>query len=276
MTSSAPFNKTEHETKAYMTYFRIIPLLCMAAGAVSFNAAHAQAPAKDSDWTVSAGVGIASVPAGIGAQKRKTRLLPAVDVRHRSGFFANVQDGAGFETRLDALTLSAALGVDFYERDPKNNRLLAGAKKVGLAPAARFKAEYALNDFTVSGTLASRLGDAAKRGNTLQLEAAYALLTSKTVLASVGVNATLADAKFARNLLSVNAADAAATGLRRFDAGSGLFESGVFTQGLYRIDADWTLFSRLQFTCLHGDAAKAPFVQKKNATTFALFTTYTF
>jgi MipA family protein len=243
-------------------------LLCFAT--------QAQTSPEKSDWIIRAGAGVVSAPASIGASKRRNMLLPNIDVRNQNGFFASVADGIGFETKPGDWTLSAALGADFYSRDPKDNSRLAGLEKIGFAPALKLGAGYALGDFNLSAALSSRLGSANKRGNSLVLEGGYNAIASKKLLGTVGLTGTVIDTKFARNLVSISPADSLVTGLPVYQAGSGLLDAGVFAQALYRIDDRWIVFSRLQLMQLQGDAAKSPLVQKKNQTTFLLFATYSF
>lgn len=241
-----------------------------------YFAAQAQTGPEKGDWIIRAGAGVVSAPASIGASKRRNMLLPSIDVRNQNGFFASVADGIGFETKPDDWTLSAALGADFYSRDPKDNSRLAGLEKIGIAPALKLGAGYALGDFNLSAALSSRLGGGIKRGNSLVLEGSYNAIASKRLLGIIGITGTVIDTKFARNLLSTSPADSAVTGLPVYQAGSGLLDAGVFAQALYRFDDRWTLFSRLQFSQLRGDAAKSPIVEKKNQTTFLLFTNHSF
>jgi MipA family protein len=256
---------------------RLVITAVFALGPLAaLGSAHAQTSPPARDWRFSVGAGILSSPEFIGAGDQKTLLLPSFEARYKDWFFASPRDGIGLQTNLSGLKLSGALGIDLNSRDPKDDPRIAGLRKVGAAPALRLKAEYGFGDLGVSALLASRLGSDVKRGSSLQLEGGYNLLKGQQYLGTVGLSARLMDGKFADNFLSVSPQDSAASGLRPYKAGSGLLDAGVFVQGAYFFNDRWSIFSRLQYMQLQGDAADSPIVQKKGQPSFLLFGNYSF
>jgi MipA family protein len=248
-----------------------------AAGTLAaLGAAHAQTSPPARDWRFSVGGGLVVSPEFIGAEDQKAMLFPNFDVRYKDWFFASPRDGIGLQTSTSGLKLSGALGIDLTNRDPKDDPRLTGLRKISAAPALRLKAEYGFGDIDLSALMVNRLGSNAKRGSTVQLEGGYNLLKGQQYRGSVGLSARLTDGKFADNFLSVSPQDSAASGLRPYKAGSGLLDAGVFVQGAYFFNERWSIFSRLQYMQLQGDAADSPIVQKKGQPSFLLFGNYSF
>jgi MipA family protein len=256
---------------------RLALIAAFAAGTLAaVGLAHAQTSPPARDWRFSVGAGMVSAPEFIGAGDQKTLLLPSFEARYKDWFFASPRDGIGLQAVTNGLKLSGALGIDLNSRDPKDDPRLTGLRKIGVAPALRLKAEYGFGDIDLSALLVNRLGSDAKRGTSLQLEGGYNLLKGQQYLGTVGLSARLIDGKFADNFLSVSPQDSAASGLRPFKAGNGLLDAGVFVQGAYFFNERWSIFSRLQFMQLQGDAVDSPIVQKRGQPSFLLFGNYSF
>ena len=250
----------------------------LALATASLLALHApvRAQAAGPDWKFGVGAGVVSGPSYIGSDDQRTRVLPNFSARYQNWFFATVPDGVGVQTTLSGIKLSGALGLDFNDRDPKDNPRLSGFSKVGIAPALRLKAEYGFGDVGVSALLSSRLGSSTKSGSTLQLDGGYSLLKGPQLFGSVGLSARVMDGRFADNLIGVSAQNAAASGLSPYKAGAGLLDAGVYVQGTYVFNERWSIFSRVQFMQLQGDAADSPIVLRKNQPSVLLFGNYAF
>lgn len=254
----------------------LIVLASLVGAATIPQSVMAQQRGSPDGWEVSAGAGLVSSPYSLGSKKQHTIAVPRLDVRYKDWFFANPVDGVGVQTNLNGLTVSAALGADMNTRDPKAGDRYANLSKVGAAPAIRLRAGYEYGDFTTEAVVSSRLGSSNKGGTTLQLEESYSLYAAAKTLVNVGVTARLMDDKFAKNLVSISAVDAAQSGLPQYRAKSGLLDVGVFAQVVYPVSDRWTVFSKLQVNTLEGDAKKSPLVERRTAPTFLLFGSYTF
>ncbi|MDE2146300.1 MAG: MipA/OmpV family protein [Burkholderiales bacterium] len=246
----------------------------VAAAALSAGAAGAQERPSSPGWQTRVGAGVVAGPRSIGADKSRLRLVPSFDLRYGDWFFANPIEGIGVQSQTGAFSASAALAPDLYGRDPDAGPRFRGLSRVSPTAAARFRLGYAQDGYTASAVVSSRLGSSRRRGTTLQWEAGYDFVQGPAMHFNAGLTLTAMDSTFARNLLSVSAAEAAASGLPVYSAGSGMLDAGLYGQVLYRIDERWSVFSRLQVSRLEGDAAKAPFVVKRTAPSFVVFVDY--
>jgi MipA family protein len=265
-------------------------LVCSSLALINFVApqVHAQAIAPvvpeptpsatktPSDWRISAGFGVVSAPKYSGANKQRWLVIPNVDVRYKDWFFASPVEGIGAQTSYGDLTLSGAFGIDFNSRDRKDSTRLTGLSKTNVAPAVKLRAGYDVGDFNVSAALSSRIGSAKAQGNSVELQLGYNAIATRKLLTTIGVTTRWVDQKYAENLISISPADSLRSGLPVYKADKGVVDAGIFVQSLYRISDDWTVFSRLQFSQLHGDARYSPIVERKNQLTAALFASYTF
>ena len=254
----------------------LIVLASFAGAAATPQSALAQQRGSPDGWEVSVGAGVVSSPYSLGSKKQHTIAVPRLDVRYKDWFFANPVDGVGVQTKVSGLAFSAALGADMNTREPKAGGRYATLAKVSVAPALRLRAGYEFGDFTTEAVISSRLGSSSKGGTTLQLEESYSLYAAAKTLVNVGVAARLMDEKFAKNLVSVSALDAAQSALPEYRAKSGLLDVGVFAQVVYPVSDHWTVFSKLQVNTLEGDAKKSPLVERRTTPTFLLFGSYTF
>jgi MipA family protein len=231
----------------------------------------------ESNWRLSVGAGVISSPKFMGASKRRTIAVPGFDIRYQDWFFANPVKGVGVETKpLTGLTLKAAVGVDTTSRDSKDDPRLKGIEKIGLAPDLKLGAEYEINDFTFSTELSKRIASSNKSGAKVRFEGGYNVIANNSVVLTTGVFEELMDKNYARNFLSISAAQSSITALRPYEARRGALDSGVFLQALYRFDQRWLLFSKVDVSRLATNASNSPIVQKKNQTTALLFVSRTF
>ncbi len=236
-----------------------------------------QTRSNDSDWQIKLGGGVLSSPRFIGATKQRTMVVPAFDVRYQDWFFANPVKGIGVETKpLSGVALTAAIGFDGTSRDSKYDSRINGLPKVGATAALKLGAEYEFDEFKISAELSKRLASTEKSGTKMRFEAGYNAIDNKNLLVTTGFFQQVMDKTFARNFLSISAAQSAITGLKTYEAKRGLLDAGVFVQALYRLDDQWTIFSKLDLARLDKNAADSSIVQKKNQTTALFFVTRSF
>lgn len=120
------------------------------------------------------------------------------------------------------------------------------------------------------------MGKEEGRGTTLDLEGGYSLLASKSMGLDVGVTVRTMDATYAKNFFGITQAQSTASGLKVYKADGGALSSGVFVQGYYRINNNWTAFSRVNAAQLSGDAKDNPITQQKAQASVLLSINYTF
>lgn len=234
-----------------------------AGGLLSLGClAQTAAPAR-TGWEISAGPAVFSVPKYLGAEERRTLLIPFAEAKGPNGLFVNVERGLGQELRLGESTRFAySLALDLNARRRKDDVRFTQLADVRETAAARVEIEQDIGGWTFNATATNRLAKAEQSGATASLEASYQLTQRRDFLLSAGLNAKLMDSRFARNFFGVSGTQAAASGLPVFDAGAGLYRAAPFLQLLARIDDDWTFFGRLEAGRLRGDAAASPLVRQ--------------
>lgn len=225
-----------------------------------------EAPAAGG-WSFSAGAAALSAPRFAGSDRQRYLVVPTFELAYGDSFFINPIQGIGLRARpLEGLTTSAALGLSLDARRAKDDVRLRGLGDVKERAALILKVDYAFAQSSVSAEVSSRLGQ--QRGSLLNFEFGQNVLATSKGQYTLGVNARLMDARYARTFFEVNAAQATASGLRRFDAGAGLQRAGVFGQVLYRVSEDWTALARLDLASLRGDAAASPIVRQQRQVNF--------
>lgn len=238
--------------------------------------ASAQMQGNPDGWQTSVGAGVVYGPRSLGSKKTHVLPVPNFDVRYKDWFFAAPLQGIGVQTKLDGFELSSAIAPDFNGRDPKAGPRYANLKKISMAPALRLRAAYEIGDFTTEAVVSSRLASSGKNGTTLELEEGYELYAAAKTLVTVGANARFMNGTFAKNLVSISDADAAASGLPVYRAKSGILDAGVFAQVVYPVSDHWTLFTKVSLTSLEGSARKSPLVERRTSPGILAFANYTF
>jgi MipA family protein len=254
----------------------LLKILLCSVSVCSWTASKAQPQPSDQDWKLSAGVAARLAPRSIGSGQDRFLVVPNFDVKYKDWFFFNPIEGVGLRTSSNSLTLSGSLGVDLNYRSAKDNPVLRGFEKVGIAPALRLKAQYDTGPVGLSATSSTRIADHDANGSTLTLEASYRAYASRQMIGIVGANARFMDQNFAQNFVSVSVADSVSSGKAQYRAKSGLLDTGVFVQGIFILNREWAIVSRWQISQLSTNAANSPAVEKKIQNTLLVATSYSF
>jgi MipA family protein len=267
---NSTFRKHAMATKdQYLALNRLAAVLLAASGPAL--AQSTASPEPKSDWQSSLGAAAIVAPKSIGSDKTRYLAIPTFDIKYKDFFFIDPIKGVGVQSKpLEGLTISASLGVNFDSRRAKDDQRYRGLGDIREALAQNLSLEYEIGDAFIATSSSIRLGSREKRGSTFDVDLGYNLPAAKSFFASVGLTARAMDSTYARNFLGVNAQQAAASGLPRFNAESGVQRAGTFVQSVYRISDDWTAFGRLESTRLRGDAARSPIVERKGQTSILL------
>jgi len=250
-----------------ITPLKLSTLVALSIVSLSSNAQSAQ----PSDWNFAAGLGVATVPRFPGAKQSRVLPIPLVTATYKDVFFADTIKGVGVQGQVaDGLTLSASVGLSADERRRKDSPRLQNLQSIGMAPDVMLGAHYAYERAFVDLGLSERVGRQDRRGGIASLELGYNILASNVASLAAGVNAHAMDKNYARNFFAIDAAQSSASGLPVHDAKAGLKDVGVFVQGQYQIDKDWSVASRVAANKLEGTAARSPVVEKRVQPSFFL------
>jgi outer membrane protein len=162
------------------------------------------------------------------------------------------------------------LAVDLDARRVRDDKRFAGLHDIHEAPAARLAIDVDLGSWALSATLQSRLAAPRQGGTTLVADLTWTLVAGNAGQLGLGLTGRLMDSWHARNFLSVDAGQSAASGLPGYRADAGLLEAGPLLQGLLRLNDDWALFGRASFGRLGSQGAGSPLVRSK-ANTVLIF-----
>jgi MipA family protein len=228
-------------------------------------------------WQFGLGAGLIAAPRSVGSERTRVLVVPIPEARYQDWLFIDPIRGLGVQAQpAGGLSVSAAVGVSLDSRRAKDESRYTGLGDIKEAPALILGLDYRVGAAFLGSRVRSRLGSDNGRGSTADIDLGYNAITSRAAVLGVGVTARAMDGTYARNFFGVNAAQAAASGLQRFSAGSGLQRAGLFAQAFYRISDDWSMFGRLEATQFSGDAGSSPLVVQKRQTSFIVSARRTF
>ncbi len=241
---------------------------------------YAQSSAKSTepeDWKFSLGAAVTSSPQYPGSKKNDAMVLPNFEIRYRDYLFIDPINGFGIEQKItDGLTGRLSIGYDFTNRRAKDDVRFTGLVDIKPAGALRAGLQYRAGSYFAKGTVTDRLGKEQGRGTMLDLEAGYSLFASPIAGLDLGAIVQTMDNTYAKNFFGITQTQSSVTGLKVFEAKSGVLSSGVFVQGYYKLTPNWTAFARLEALQLGGDAKDSPITQKKAQTSLLATVNYTF
>jgi MipA family protein len=261
-----------------MRIIHCVPVLILAAtGAMAVAqtppAANAGAGTgiKVTGWQFGLGAALIAGPRSVGSDETRVRLVPLVEARYQDWLFIDPIRGIGVQTQpASGLNASAALGVSLDSRRAKDEARYQGLADIKEAPAVILGLDYRLGDAFVASRLRSRLGSENGRGTTVDVDLGYNVIASRAGVLGLGLTARAMDSTYARNFFGVTSAQAAASGLRAFDAEGGAQRVGLFAQAFYRLSDDWSMFGRLEATQLSDDLGASPLVVQKRQTSLLI------
>ena len=122
---------------------------------------------------------------------------------------------------------------------------LGGFVQAWLAPQLRAHAEV-------------RQGVSGHRGLVSNINLDYVVRDGDRWLFSLGPRVSLSDGKYQRAYFSVDAREAAATGLPQFRPGGGVHAVGASATGLYQLTERWGVYGYVKYDRLVDDAGDSP------------------
>ena len=164
------------------------------------------------------------------------------------------------------------------ERDDVDNNRVDRLREVDDAFELGLYGGYASGPWSADLTFAADVSD-EHEGYIVTLNGAYAARVSDVLTLTFGAAATYADSDYMDTYFSIDGDNATRSGLRRYDAGSGLKDIGLTLGANYRLGGSWGLIGSLSYFRLLGDAEDSPVVDDegdKNQYGAALAVTYSF
>ncbi|RFP16114.1 MULTISPECIES: MipA/OmpV family protein [unclassified Duganella] len=223
------------------------------------------APAAGDSLTV--GGGIAYVPEYAGSKKSRVVPLPYIERTFDNGFFLSTMRGAGFQTSVSGVGLSAALSYGGARADHKRNIFdgsdaLKGMGDIQGAAQAVLGASYQFGTVGVSLSTTQNLAH-REHGATYTLGAATQLYTTASDQVGLSVSTEYADKKHMQTYFGVTAAQSAASGYKAYNARGGIANVTTSVSWNHVLDKNWSVHTVLGITQLASDAADSPLTKRK-------------
>lgn len=173
------------------------------------------------------------------------------------------------------LQLGLALGGD-DGRKASDSRYLAGMGDVDERATLNLYAKAAVNDqFGLSTGLQLGVGNFGK-GGLLIVGASYGVSLTPATRMGFNVLATLANADYMQDYFGVSAAQASASGYKRYTPKSGLRDITVGLGVQHQISREWMLITSLNSTTLSDAAKDSPLVRKATSQSAFVAVAYNF
>jgi outer membrane protein len=204
------------------------------------------------------GAGVAAAPKYQGSEDYRILPIPAIDIK-RGWFFANLRNGVGIEPiSTETLTISASA---VFVQGIRSKDLPAGIDRLSDAVGARIFSSIRTGGFVATLGATKVLG--GTKGTIADASLSYRVQLSSRFMLTPTVAATWADRKYNDRYFGVTAAEALASGLPQFTAGSGFKDiSGALTAS-YRLTDRVTLSATGSVSTLLREVEDSPIVRKK-------------
>lgn len=272
---------------------RTTPKTCvmgMAMFALS-TAAFAQSTSQESDWKVSAGLGVLHTPIFPGAAKSQIRPAPYLSISYRDRFFVRgpaigvnlFHFGEDDRFRVGVLTRITP-EAEWDESDDRSLHPLgkiSGGIDAGIFGSYRGKSWFAELAATRGAVLRKEHGEKNTRGSgtAVQFGFGYTTQLASHLRWTAQASTQWADATRTRTYFGVSDAQSLATGLQPYQPKAGITSYGVTTTLNYAFGKRWTLIGLVKYERLAGDAKNSPIVTthgRTNQLSTGLFLGYRF
>lgn len=258
----------------------------LAAALITFaTTATAQSPEESDDkiWSVSLGAGAIYHPDYEGSDDYEVDGLPMIGVNYR-----DIVELRGPSLTVDLLELSGSeLAEDLgfgvlaqFEmgREANDNPVLRNLDEIDRGALAGVWVSYALGPIDLQ---LKAMQDATSRheGTIAELQAGYGFMLGDRLLTQLEVSTTWSDDKYTQAYFGITEQQAAASGLRQFEAAGGIKDVEASAMVHYLLTEHWRITGRLAYRRLLGDAADSPLVEDEgssNQASVALFVSYEF
>lgn len=241
--------------------------------------------AEQSDGNVlTLGGGVDVAPRYSGSDKSRVGAAQVVDYAMANGFFISTTRGVGYGNNIGNLDYSAAVS---YRTGRKDKDVSSDSISYG--------SDYlrGMGDIKGSAIVVPGLGYKVTDWLHLQLQAEVPvserdngeavhfgiicpLYTSPKNEVTLALTSSWGSDKYMQTYYGVSAAQSAASGFARHDAGAGIYAYSLNLDWTHRLTSRWSVLASAGAMQLTGDAADSPIVQRKTSPTGSLKVTYSF
>ena len=230
------------------------------------------------------GGGVDVAPRYSGSDKSRVTAAQVVDYAMENGFFISTTRGLGYGNRVGNLDYSAALSyrAGRKDRDVSSDSIASGSDYLRGMGDVKGSAVvvpglgYRITDWLNVQLQAEVPVSERDNGEAVHFGIASPLYTSPENSVTLALTGSWGSSKYMQTYYGVSAAQSAASGFARNDAGSGIYAYSLNLDWTHKLTSRWSVLAAAGVTQLTGEAGDSPVVQKKTSPTGSLKVTYSF
>lgn len=230
------------------------------------------------------GGGVDVAPRYSGSDKSRVSAAQVVDYAMANGFFVSTTRGIGYGNSFGNLDYNAALSyrAGRKDRDVSSDSIASGSDDLRGMGDIKGSAivvpglGYRVTDWLTVQLQAEVPVSERDNGEAVHFGIASPFYTSPKNALTLALTGSWGSSKYVQTYYGVNAAQSAASGFARHDAGSGLYAYSLNLDWTHKLTSRWSLLAAAGVTQLTGDAGDSPIVQRKTSPVGSLKVTYSF
>ncbi|MEP8757617.1 MipA/OmpV family protein [Enterobacter hormaechei] len=230
------------------------------------------------------GGGVDVAPRYSGSDKSRVTAAQVVDYAMANGFFISTTRGLGYGNRVGNLDYSAALSyrAGRKDRDVSSDSIASGSDYLRGMGDIKGSAVvvpglgYRITDWLNVQLQAEVPVSERDNGEAVHFGIASPLYTSPENSVTLALTGSWGSSKYMQTYYGVSAAQSAASGFARHDAGSGIYAYSLNLDWTHKLTSRWSLLAAAGVTQLTGEAGDSPIVQRKKSPVGSLKVTYSF
>ncbi|UAN33635.1 MipA/OmpV family protein [Enterobacter sp. JBIWA005] len=230
------------------------------------------------------GGGVDVGPRYSGSDKTRVSAAQVVDYSMENGFFIGTTRGIGYGNNIGNLDYSAALSyrIGRKEKDVSSDSIGTGSDELRGMGEIKGSAivvpglEYKVTDWLHLQLQAEVPVSERDNGEAVHFGISSPFYTSPKNEVALALTGSWGSDKYMQTYYGVNAAQSAASGFARHDAGAGIYAWSMNLDWTHKLTSRWSVLASAGVTQLTGDAADSPIVQRKKSPTGGLKVTYSF
>ncbi|OEU75589.1 MAG: hypothetical protein BA869_10765 [Desulfuromonadales bacterium C00003107] len=215
------------------------------------------------DTDISLGLGVAAVPDYEGSDDYEAVPIPYVSVTWESGRFIRLSGNRLGANILAGGTWQFGPVLQFRSKrdDDVDNSAVSKLRKVDNAVEAGAFVGFKASNWDISAQVVNDVSD-EHEGMLATAKAGYTM-ESGNFSTRVGLSSTYADDDYMDTYFSIDADNAARSGLSTYSADSGIKDVGIDLNMRLRMSDSWEVMGLLGYTKLLNDAKDSPIVDQE-------------
>ncbi|MFH2742649.1 MipA/OmpV family protein [Enterobacter hormaechei] len=256
----------------------------LSGAVLALLATPALAAGQRQDNVLTLGGGVDVAPRYSGSDKSRVTAAQVVDYAMANGFFISTTRGLGYGNRVGNLDYSAALSyrAGRKDRDVSSDSIASGSDYLRGMGDVKGSAVvvpglgYRITDWLNVQLQAEVPVSERDNGEAVHFGIASPLYTSPENSVTLALTGSWGSSKYMQTYYGVSAAQSAASGFARHDAGSGIYAYSLNLDWTHKLTSRWSLLAAAGVTQLTGEAGDSPIVQRKTSPVGSLKVTYSF